>query len=141
MLFRSEDSAREVEIAAERGYRGLKCKARAFYDVVEQAEAMQQVAPPDFRVEFDFNGALISVEKALPVLRALEKIPVVKGVEEPIFAYDMEGWRRLHREIRIPFYLHGVSTIFDGHWKPVQIPINTPSGVNICTRWFSRSHT
>ncbi len=116
-----EDSAREVEIAAERGYRGLKCKARAFYDVVEQAEAMQQVAPEDFRIEFDFNGALINVEKALPVLRALEKIPVVKGVEEPIFAYDVEGWRRLHREIRIPFYLHGVSTIFDG-------PSRQPSG-------------
>ena len=68
----AEDSAREVEIAAQRGYRGLKCKARAFYDVVEQAEAMQQVAPEDFRIEFDFNGALISVEKALPVLRVLE---------------------------------------------------------------------
>ncbi|MEE2728598.1 MAG: mandelate racemase/muconate lactonizing enzyme family protein [Candidatus Latescibacterota bacterium] len=116
-----EDSAREVEIAAERGYRGLKCKARAFYDVVEQAEAMQQVAPKDFRIEFDFNGALISVEKALPVLRALEDIPVVKGVEEPIFAYDVEGWRRLHSEVRIPFYLHGVSTIFDG-------PSRQPSG-------------
>jgi len=116
-----EDSAREVEIAAERGYRGLKCKARAFYDVVEQAEAMQQVAPEDFRIEFDFNGALISVEKALPVLRALEDIPVVKGVEEPIFAYDVEGWRRLHSEVRIPFYLHGVSTIFDG-------PSRQPSG-------------
>ena len=116
-----EDSAREVEIAAQRGYRGLKCKARAFYDVVEQAEAMQQVAPEDFRIEFDFNGALISVEKALPVLRALENIPVVKGVEEPIFAYDVEGWRRLHSEVRIPFYLHGVSTIFDG-------PSRQPSG-------------
>jgi L-alanine-DL-glutamate epimerase-like enolase superfamily enzyme len=116
-----EDSAREVEIAAESGYRGLKCKARAFYDVVEQAEAMQQVAPEDFRIEFDFNGALISVEKALPVLRALEDIPVVKGVEEPIFAYDVEGWRRLHSEVRIPFYLHGVSTIFDG-------PSRQPSG-------------
>ena len=116
-----EDSAREVEVAAERGYRGLKCKARAFYDVVEQAEAMQQVAPDDFRIEFDFNGALISVEKALPVLRALEGIPVVKGVEEPIFAYDVGGWQRLHSEIRIPFYMHGVSTIFDG-------PSRQPSG-------------
>ena len=109
-----EDSAAEVEIAAARGYRGLKCKARAFYDVVAQAQAMHEVAPRDFRVEFDFNGSLINVEKALPVLRELEKISVVKGLEEPIFAYDVEGWRRLHRKIRIPFYLHGVSTIFDG---------------------------
>ena len=116
-----EDSAAEVQVAAERGYRGLKCKARAFYDVAEQARAMQQAAPPDFRVEFDFNGALVNVERALPVLRELEKIPVVKGVEEPIFAYDVEGWRRLHQEIRIPFYLHGVSTIFDG-------PSRQPSG-------------
>ena len=116
-----EDSAAEVQVAAERGYRGLKCKARAFYDVAEQARAMQQAAPPDFRVEFDFNGALVNVERALPVLRELEKIPAVKGVEEPIFAYDVEGWRRLHQEIRIPFYLHGVSTIFDG-------PSRQPSG-------------
>lgn len=109
-----EDSAAEVTVAAERGYRGLKCKARAFYDVVEQAHAMQEVAPADFRVEFDFNGALINVEKALPILRELEKVPIVKGIEEPIFSYDVEGWRRLHQQIRIPFYLHGVGTIFDG---------------------------
>ena len=116
-----EDSAEEVRVAAERGYRGLKCKARAFYDVVEQSRAMQEAAPPDFRVEFDFNGCLVDVERALPILRQLEEIPVVKGVEEPIFAYDVEGWRRLHQEVRIPFYLHGVSTIFDG-------PSRQPSG-------------
>ena len=116
-----EDSAEEVRVAAGRGYRGLKCKARAFYDVVEQARAMQEAAPPDFRVEFDFNGSLVDVERALPILRQLEEIPVVKGVEEPIFAYDVEGWRRLHQEIRIPFYLHGVGTIFDG-------PSRQPSG-------------
>ena len=116
-----EDSAAEVTVAAERGYRGLKCKARAFYDVVAQAQAMHEAAPPDFRVEFDFNGSLINVEKALPILRELEEIPVVKGVEEPIFAYDVEGWRRLHQEVRIPFYLHGVGTIFDG-------PSRQPSG-------------
>ena len=69
---------------------------------------------PDFRVEFDFNGSLINVETALPILRELEKIPVVKGLEEPIFAYDVEGWRRLHQEIRIPFYLHGVGVIREG---------------------------
>ena len=109
-----EDTASEVQYAAEQGYRGLKCKARAFCDVVEQSAAVQEVAPPDFRVEYDFNGSLICVEKALPILRQLEQFPVVKGVEEPIFAYDVEGWRRLHQEIRIPFYLHGVSTIFEG---------------------------
>ena len=106
-----EDSAAELQIAADHGYRGLKSKARAFFDVVESAAAMQEVAPPDFRVEFDFNGALISVEKALPILRALERFPVVKGVEEPVFAHDIEGWRRLHKEIRIPFYLHGVRVL------------------------------
>jgi len=110
----AEDTAAEVQVAAERGYRGLKCKARAFHDVVEQSRAIQEVAPPDFRVEYDFNGALICVEKSLPILRQLEEFPVVKGVEEPMFAYDIEGWRRLHREIRIPFYLHGTKVLFDG---------------------------
>ena len=117
----AEDSATEVEVAASRGYRGLKCKARAFFDVVEQAQAMQSVAPPDFRVEFDFNGSLINVETALPILRELEKFPVVKGIEEPIFAHDVDGWRRLHHQIRIPLYLHGVGTVLDG-------PNRQPSG-------------
>ncbi|HJP29650.1 MAG TPA: mandelate racemase/muconate lactonizing enzyme family protein [Candidatus Latescibacteria bacterium] len=116
-----EDSAAEVQQAAARGYRGLKCKARAFYDIVEQTAAIQEVAPPDFRVEYDFNGALMNVEKALPILRELEKFPVVKGVEEPMFAHDIEGWRRLHQEIRIPFYLHGVNVIRQG-------PAREPSG-------------
>ena len=116
-----EDSAAEVQIAAARGYRGLKCKARAFYDIVEQTAAIQAVAPPDFRVEYDFNGSLMNVEKALPILRELESFPVVKGVEEPMFAHDIEGWRRLHREIRIPFYLHGVNVIRQG-------PSREPSG-------------
>ena len=116
-----EDSAAEVQVAVDRGYRGLKCKARAFYDVVAQARAMQRVATPDFRIEFDFNGALVNVEKALPILRELENIAVIKGIEEPIFANDVEGWRRLHQEISIPFYLHGVGTVLDG-------PVRQPSG-------------
>jgi L-alanine-DL-glutamate epimerase-like enolase superfamily enzyme len=115
------DTAAEVLVAVERGYRALKCKGRAFYDVVEQSRAIQEVAPPDFRVEFDFNGALMNVEKALPILRELEKYPVVKGVEEPIFAHDTIGWRRLHEQVRIPFYLHGVSVFQKG-------PVRQPSG-------------
>jgi L-alanine-DL-glutamate epimerase-like enolase superfamily enzyme len=106
-----EDTAAEVQIAAARGYRGLKCKARAFYDIADQAQAIQEVAPADFRVEFDFNGALVSVEKALPVLRHLESFAVVKGIEEPMFAYDIEGWRRLRSQVRIPLYLHGTRVL------------------------------
>ena len=67
-----EEAAAEAQAAAAAGYRGLKCKARAFFDVVEQARAIQAVAPPDFRVEFDFNGSLANVERALPVLRRLD---------------------------------------------------------------------
>ena len=106
-----EDSVAEVQWAYERGYRGLKCKARAFYDVIGQTEAIQDVVADDFRIEYDFNGALISVDKALPILKQLEGFPVIKGVEEPIFASDITGWRRLHQAIRIPFYLHGVRVL------------------------------
>ena len=116
-----QDSAAEVQVAVDRGYLALKCKARAFYDVVEQSQAIQDVAPPDFRVEYDFNGALINVETALLVLRQLERFPVVRGIEEPIFAHDIEGWRRLRRQIRIPFYLHGVTVLLEG-------PVRQPSG-------------
>lgn len=122
-----EDMVAEVLVAVDRGYRALKCKARAFYDVVEQSQAVQDVAPPDFRVEYDFNGSLINVEQALPTLRQLENIPVVKGLEEPIFENDHEGWRRLHKEIRIPFYHHGSNTILDG-------PVRQPAGAWLMLR-------
>ena len=105
-----EDSATEVAEAAARGYRGLKCQARAFFDVGAQARAVEDAAPPDFRIEFDFNGALVNVGRALPILRELEQIPIVKGIEEPIFANDIEGWRRLHNAIRSPFYLNSLVT-------------------------------
>ena len=116
-----EDSALEAQVAYERGYRGLKCKARAYFDVVEQTAAIQEVAPPDFGIEYDFNGALVNVERGLRVLRELQKFPVVRGVEEPIFAHDTVGWRRLHNEIRIPFYLHGIGSVLEG-------PSRQPSG-------------
>ena len=51
-----EDTATEIKVAVDRGYLGLKCKARAFYDVIEQSRIIQEVAPADFRVEYDFNG-------------------------------------------------------------------------------------
>ena len=110
-----EDTAAEVQIAAERGYRGLKCKARAFYDVVEQSNAIQDVAPPDFRVEFDFNGSLINVEKAPPPsYENWRKSQLSRGSKNRFSLMTWRVGRRLHQEIRIPFYLHGVGVIREG---------------------------
>ncbi|MDP6438714.1 MAG: mandelate racemase/muconate lactonizing enzyme family protein [Candidatus Brocadiia bacterium] len=117
-----EDTAEEVRVAVERGYRSAKCKGKGYFDVVEQSRAIQEVAPPDFGVEYDFNGGLLTVEKALPVLRELEKYPVVKGLEDPICPNDLEGWRRLRAEISIPFYLHGVWMLSDGPSHQVSGP-------------------
>ena len=85
-----EDTIVEVQVAVKRVYRGLKCKARAFYDVVEQSKAIQTVAPPDFRVEFDFNGSLINVEKALPICESWRRFRLSRVLRS---RFSLMMWR------------------------------------------------
>ena len=50
------DFAGEIARAAAQGYRICKMHTGAFYDVVEQTQAAEEVAPDGFQLHFDFNG-------------------------------------------------------------------------------------
>src|SRR5690606_1613239 len=51
-----EQMASEARLGADLGYRVHKVKARPWQDPVEQAQAICEVVPPDFRVWVDANG-------------------------------------------------------------------------------------
>lgn len=106
-----EAMADEVLQVSRMGYRWLKYHIDELQNVVDQTRAMQKVAPPGFRVHYDFN-ANATVEASYPVLRELEKFPIVGRIEDPISARDPEGWSLLRAKCRLPILVHHGPTDF-----------------------------
>ena len=96
---------REVKHAASLGYRWIKYHIDEIQNVLDQTRAMQEVAPKGFRVHFDFNvnSTLSHVE---PILREMEKFPVVGRIEDPIRISDTEGWRHLTETCKSEILVH-----------------------------------
>src|SRR5262249_30447208 len=97
--------AEEVRRAADRGYRWLKYHVDEVQNVLEQTEAMQLVAPPGFRVHYDFNANGTYAAVLLGV-RELEGFSVAGRLEDPIQVADRDGWRRLREKIGLPILVH-----------------------------------
>ena len=97
--------ADEVKQVSRMGYHWLKYHIDELQNVIDQTRAMQKVAPPGFKVHYDFN-ANATVEAAYPVLRELERFPIVGRIEDPISAKDPEGWSLLRAKCRLPILVH-----------------------------------
>ena len=99
------DFAGEIKRAADQGYRICKMHTAPFYDVVEQTRAAEEVAPEGFRLHFDFNGCR-TLSNLLSTIRELEDHPIVGYIEDPLPKRDLDGWRRLREQSRIPLVFH-----------------------------------
>ena len=97
--------AEEVRQVSRRGYNWLKFHLNEIQDVVDQTEAMQKVAPPGFKVHYDFN-ANSNVEAILPVIRELQRFPIAGRVEDPMPSKDHEGYRLLREKSQLPILIH-----------------------------------
>ena len=107
-----EGMAKEVVHLSKRGYNWLKFHVDFFQNVVDQTEAMQRVAPPGFRLQYDFNGDE-SLHTVLPILKDLEKFPIAGRVEDPIPSgrpADRDEWRLLRQATRLPILSHAPGT-------------------------------
>jgi len=100
-----EAMQREVSHAASLGYRWIKYHIDEIQNVLEQTEAMEKVAPKGFRVHYDFNvnSTLSHVE---PIIRELEKHPIVGRIEDPIRISEVEGWRHLTETCKSEILVH-----------------------------------
>jgi L-alanine-DL-glutamate epimerase-like enolase superfamily enzyme len=90
--FAPEMMAQEVKQAAALGYKWLKYHVDEVQNVVDQTRAMQAVAPPGFKIHYDFN--MNSDRQAIePVLDALKSFSIVGRIEDPINSNRPDDWR------------------------------------------------
>ncbi|HEX2324193.1 MAG TPA: enolase C-terminal domain-like protein [Chloroflexota bacterium] len=100
-----ETLSAEVQRAVSEGYSIMKMHSSDYYDILEQNGAVEAVAPPGFRMHYDFNHNR-GLAAVLPILRQLEGSPVVGFVEDPLRASDVSAWQDLRRRVRIPLIMH-----------------------------------
>lgn len=101
-----EEWAAEAQRALSLGYTSLKLKARPWWDLVAQLEALAAVIPPHFHLDLDFNDTLCNAAKAVPYLKRLERFPNVTFFESPIPQRDVAGGRALKQHIGTPIAHH-----------------------------------
>lgn len=101
-----EDLAAEAKDAVAQGYIYHKFKARPWIDVYAQVEAVSEVTPPHYRLDIDWNGLLLNVGTAAPVLQKLDTYERISIYEGPIPQHDVEGLRELRRKVAHPVALH-----------------------------------
>ena len=101
-----EDLAGEAQDALKQGYLFHKFKTRPWFDVYEQVEAISAVTPAHYRLDLDWNGMLMNVGTATPVLQRLDQYERVSIYEGPINQQDVEGQRELRRKVAKPIAIH-----------------------------------
>jgi L-alanine-DL-glutamate epimerase-like enolase superfamily enzyme len=104
--FPPEALVEETQEALERGYTSYKTKARPWWDVFEQVEAISAVSPAYFKLDLDWNQMLINAGNASPVLAELDKYERVAIYESPIMQRDIEGHRQIRQKTTRPIALH-----------------------------------
>ena len=101
-----EDWAAEACAGVAAGYTDFKLKARPWFDVLEQMEAVSAATPEHVTLDLDFNGFLIDVGCARPMLATLASYPKVAIFETPIPQHDVEGNRSLRAAAVRPIAMH-----------------------------------
>ena len=104
--FPPEAMQEEVKIAVEGGFCVHKFKRRAHTDVVEQVQAIAEVAPENYELTIDANTTFGTVERTLSFGRRLKEYPHVKCLESPIVQDDVEGYLRIKKELDLPLAIH-----------------------------------
>ena len=98
--------AEEAQAALAQGYTAAKIKARPWWDIYAQVEAISRVTPPHFRLDLDWNNMLLNAGNAVPVLHALDAYRRVAIYESPIMQHDVAGHRQLRQHTARPIALH-----------------------------------
>ena len=68
----------------------FKMHTCTYYDVFQQNQAVEEVAPEGFKMHYDFNHNR-SLSAVLRIIQELEKSPVVGLIEDPLFLWVPMG--------------------------------------------------
>jgi len=101
-----DDLVEEVEEASRMGYKNVKIKARPWFDLIEQVNAVSEATPSNFSMDLDFNGLLLNAGNAVRVLKELEEFPKVAIFEDPVPRSDIEGYQKVRAKVNRPLAIH-----------------------------------
>ena len=97
--------ARAVQAYAAMGHRWMKFHLSPFENVIDQTEAMQQVAPRGFKLHYDFT--MHGTEDHMPdLLDRLSEYEIAGCFEDPLPGEDLDGYVELRQRARRPIVLH-----------------------------------
>ena len=97
--------AEEVRQAAAKGYHWIKYHVDQTQNVIDQTEAMQEAAPPYFRVHYDFNSNS-NYYTMRPILAELIKFGVAGRFEDVVQGTDEDAYRMLREQCPLPIIGH-----------------------------------
>ena len=99
--------AEEVEHAVEQGYTWIKYHTQHFHfhNIIDQTQAMQEVAPRGFKVHYDMNQDS-TVDHIIEIAKELSQFPVAGLIEDPVRSFDLEGYRLLRQKCALPIVFH-----------------------------------
>jgi galactonate dehydratase len=101
-----EDVAAECSEAFRAGYLSYKTKGRPWFDLWKQVESAASAVPACFKIDMDFNDTLLDAERAIPILKELERYPQIDIYETPIPQGDVEGNRKIREATRAKIAMH-----------------------------------
>ena len=97
--------ARAVQAYAAMGHRWMKFHLSPFENVIDQTEAMQQVAPRGFKLHYDFT--MHGTEDHMPdLLDRLSEYEIAGCFEDPLPGEDIDGYVELRQRARRSIVLH-----------------------------------
>ncbi len=100
-----EEWAAEAKHAYALGYRLHKIKARPWFEVLEQVQAISDAVPEDYQLRVDANDSFETPERTLEVARQLEGYNI-EAFETPIRQADIAGYQEIKQHTDMPITIH-----------------------------------
>ncbi|HIM55865.1 MAG TPA: hypothetical protein EYM39_04090 [Candidatus Latescibacteria bacterium] len=97
--------AEEIQHAVGLGYTWLKYHTSHYNNIIDQTQAMQEVAPRGFKVHYDVNFNN-TVEEIVMLAQELARFPIAGLIEDPLRTHDMEGHKVLRQKCVLPIIFH-----------------------------------
>ena len=98
--------AEAVRKYAAMGYRWMKYHLSPFENVFDQLEAMEQVAPKGFRLQFDLTR-FHHYGHNPDLVERIARSPIAGSFEDPLGTSNIDGYVDLRSQIRLPVLIHG----------------------------------
>lgn len=100
-----QEWANEAKRAYSLGYRLHKIKARPWFEIVEQVQAISEAVPSDYKLRLDANGTFETPERSIQVAKLLKDYNI-ESFETPIPQDKIDGYLEIKKNCDMPITIH-----------------------------------